>query len=457
MATPEPPKDKVETTFELLASAKKLESESSYWLATEKFVEAHNLLRILAEEEIKKASAATAATESGDDTDGTPSAKEIENIAKLYASKADEYWKQSRCCLIKAMEQEKTRDDEQEEEDVGIDAEIEMEAEAEGNREPSIQISPPGCACALLDDDQARARNRSFSVLFSRPVATVVAAAEAQQPSAQLQEMPEGDLQQPENEDENGTNDNTATNNANAVAIADEVDLEARLRSLNQSLPTGFKTVDERMSDVHSGLGKLGMSSVYTQPNSAQRLFEDELPKSEDEQIDEILAQAQDEAMMDTMNRNVGGGDDGGDDAIGQKSAAVAAGKSSKYDDDDSSFGDEDDDESESGEEDLLLDNDQLGMKTIHKKVVKAQVKLAELLKLVDQARSKRAKEDQDEEDEIYKNNRDDDINGDSDEDSFREVQKHDVAFLMMTSKKKLKSAQRDLKKALAEWDDLIL
>jgi hypothetical protein len=451
--TSQPPKDKVETTFELLASAKKLESESSYWLATEKFVQAHNLLRILAEEESKKASvaAATAAAESGDDIGDTPSAKEIENIATLYASKADEYWKQSRRCLIQAMEQEKSRDDEQKEEDVGIDAEMEMEAE--GNKVPSIQSRHSICACTLLDDDQARARNRSFSVLFSRPVATVEDAAEEQRPSAQPLETPEEDLEQPENEDGNdndGDGENTADDNKVDNAIADEVDLEARLRSLNQSLPSGFKTVEERMSDVNSGLGSLGVSSVYTQPNSAQRMFDDELPKSEDEQIDEILAQAQDEAMMDNMNRG------GGDDAIGQKSAAAAA----RNNDDDSSFGDDDDDDdSESGEEDLLLDNDQLGMKTIHKKVVKAQVKLAELLALVDQARSKRAKEDQAEEDEIYKDNRDNDDgrDNDSDEDSFREVQKHDVAFLMMTSKKKLKSAQRDLKKALVEWDDLIL
>jgi hypothetical protein len=156
---------------------------------------------------------------------------------------------------------------------------------------------------------------------------------------------------------------------------------------------------------------------------------------------------------VDKLDRS---GDGGGDDTIGQKAAAAAAAAGNNNDDDDSSFGDDNDDDSESADDELLLDNDQLGMKTIHKKVVKAQVKLAELLALVDQARSKRAKEDKDEEDEIYKNNRDDD-NDDDDDDSFREVQKHDVAFLMMTGKKKLKSAQRDLKKALAEWDDLIL
>ena len=57
--------DKVEATFALLAAAKKLESESDYWRATEKFVEAHHLLKILADEETAKAVQAAAKTSMG--------------------------------------------------------------------------------------------------------------------------------------------------------------------------------------------------------------------------------------------------------------------------------------------------------------------------------------------------------------------------------------------------------
>ena len=73
-----------------------------------------------------------------------------------------------------------------------------------------------------------------------------------------------------------------------------------------------------------------------------------------------------------------------------------------KDEDDDSSFGDSD---SEDSEGDELLDNDQLGMKIIHKKIAKAQAKIAELVTVLEKARSKRAKEDAQEEEDVYKNN----------------------------------------------------
>ena len=376
--------DKVEATFVLLKAAKKLESESRYWPATEKYVEAHKLLTVLAEE--KNTEAASAKTNNDEISSSGIELEGTQQIAELYSSKADEYWKQSRRCLILAMEEEKKLDE---------------------------QDDPPNIR-DLLDDDQARDRNRSFSVLFSRIV----------------EEEPPLEATQAQ--------DKAATA---PQPVANEGDLETRLTALNQSLPSDFKTVDERMSDVHKGMGKLGMSSIYTQPKSSYNAFEDEIEKSEDEQIDEILAQAKDEVTMDRMNRE-------------SSDTPITAQAVSAIGNDDSSLGD--DSESGDSEGDELLDNDQLGMKTIHKKVVKAQMKLAELLALVDQARTKRVKEDMEEEEEIYKNDNGDAEDSD-DEDSFREVQKHDVAFLMMTGKKKLKSAQRDLKKALAEWDDLIL
>ena len=378
--------DKVEKTFELLAAAKKLESESSYWLATENFLEAHSLLTILAEEAGNSGS--TAEKEDND-----------QQIAKLYASKADEYWKQSRVCLIKAMEQEKNYDEES-----VLNGEGDIN---DGNEVKSIKTRP--CACTLLEDDEARSRNRSFSFLFSRSVAPVE---HSVQPLAATDAdcIPEG--------------------------VPKQDDIEGRLRALNQSLPKEFKSMDDRMSDIHQGLGKLGLSYINTKPgqqSSAMR-FDDELSMTEDEQIDRILAQAKDEVMIDKQDHGV---------------------SIDKVSDDEPSTSD-DDSENSNSEEDLLLDNDQIIVKTIHKKVAKAQAKLSELLAFVDQAQLKMAQEEIDEENEIYKNNCDNDADS-SEDDSFREVQKHDVAFLMMKGKKKLKSAQRDLKKVWTEWEDLIL
>ena len=340
------PEDKVEATFALLTAARKLESNSEYWLATEKYVRAHKLLVLLEEEKRKEVEDMTKNNTKADELEGA------QQIAKLYKSQAEEYWKQSRKCLLQAMEKELTK-----------------------------TCDEP------LDDDQARARNSSFAALFSKPI------------EAPPKEEPKAD------------------------------DIESRLRALNQSLPSNFKSVQERMSDVNRGLGKLGVSSVYTQPQSSYNHLEDQLEKDEDEQIEEILAQAKDQVLMDKMN---------------QDAPHTTTSQKPVDDNDDSTIGDSD---SENSEDDLHLDNDQLGMKVIHKQVTKAQAKLMELLKFVEKAQTKRAKE---EEDEI-------DYNSDDDDEYFPEVQKHDVAFLMMNGKKRLRSAQRNLKKALDEWQDLIL
>ena len=427
MTEPESSQDKVESTFELLAAANKLESGSDYWLATEKFVAARKILEVLAEEETQKAES---------EVSGSEASENARKVASLYASKADEYWKHSRRCLIRAMEQESTTDEARDRQlPTNRDGTDERQTNGETGGDQTVS-----CACALLDDEQARTRNHSFSVLFSRPLvdegsARALGAAETTvRPGESLAATETTKTTGPENNATGESDDKTED------AIANEGDLEARLRALNQSLPTGFKSVDERMSDVNKGLGKLGVSSVYTQSHAPR--IEDELSMTEDEQIDEILAQARDEVLMDKATSN------GGDDPI--KTTAI-----NNDGDSDSSFGGDDSESENESEEDEILVNDQLAMKTIQKQVVKAQVKLAELLALVDQARSKRAKEEKDEDEEVYKNNN---LDGeDSDEDSFREVQKHDVAFLMMTGKKKLKSAQRNMKKALDEWEDLIL
>jgi len=123
------PEDGFEATSVLLTAAERLESVSKYWLTTEKYVHAYKLMTLLAEETRAEAEAMT--NTSSESYKG----EARQQVAKLYASHADEYFKKSRACLIKALEEESTLE----------------------SRES-------------LDGDQARARNRSFAVLFSKPV-----------------------------------------------------------------------------------------------------------------------------------------------------------------------------------------------------------------------------------------------------------------------------------------------
>ena len=93
--------------------------------------------------------------------------------------------------------------------------------------------------------------------------------------------------------------------------------------------------------------------------------------------------------------------------------------------------------------DDDLLDGEQLVIKTIRKKVVKAQVKLAELVALLDQAKSQLQAED----DEYDGLENADDI-------SVESTEKAEPGTHLVSAKEKLKGARKDLKKALDEWNE---
>jgi hypothetical protein len=431
--------DRVEITFQLLRDAKKFESEQKHWLATEKFVEAYQLLRILAEEENNKvtdlSTTATAAAAQNDDSNETcgdddddnnniNSEEEIKNvkqIAQLYTSKANEYWKQSRQCLIQAMEQEKKIDDDN------------KKSNNTDTDNDTGDCSLPCSSCTLLDDDQARIRNYNFSLLFSRPIVDI-----GVQPPPVGEVVEENTTTIDEIEippPEENTNPNL---NPTSSLIDQQWSLEERLQNLNKTLPSSFKSTDERMSEVNKGLNKLGLS-LYTQKEPFARFAtQQEIPKSEEEQIDEIMNQAKDEANVEEQINN--------NNNYNYNNVSNNNNQSNKEEEDE--FYEDSDDEDEDDEGDLLLDDDQLFMKSIKKKVVKAQIKLTEFLAILNEAQSMKAKEE-----DIDDDNYDD---KDSDDDSFNDdIAKPDLAFSLLTGKNKLKGAQRDMRKALAEFDNI--
>jgi hypothetical protein len=104
-----------------------------------------------------------------------------------------------------------------------------------------------------------------------------------------------------------------------------ESSLEDRLRALTHSLPVGSKSEDERIRHLNKGLARLGLS-VITNHNTTStgasswndtvthvgRMygFHDALnPKSEAEQVDDIIAQAKDEVAItgDGAHSDIGG------------------------------------------------------------------------------------------------------------------------------------------------------
>jgi hypothetical protein len=334
----------IEQVFGLLKDGKGFQSNSDYWNAADRFVQAQDMLQSLAEE----------------NSQGT---EEEQEIATLYEQQAREYLFQSRQCLIEAMSQERAVDED----------------------------SPPdqSLKCRSLSEKEAEMRTRTFAMLFSKFEKKILNA-------------------EAEDEDENINIDEQ------------QCSLEERLQELNASLPSDLKSSDERMNDINKGLNRLGLS-LYPQKEPFARFMKEEEPtKDEDEQIADVIAQAQDEVAVAQQ--------------FGEVSKHLGK-KSDGDDDDDFTESDDDDEEDEQGDE--LLEDEQLAMKAIRRKVVKAQTKLAQLVAYLDEVKTTKDKEDADE-----------DLN-DDDNDS---IEKPDYTTYLVSGKKKLRGARRDLKKALEEW-----
>ncbi len=220
------------------------------------------------------------------------------------------------------------------------------------------------------------------------------------------------------------------TREAEKDLVAKQWSIEERLQELNASLPSGFKTDQERMDSVNQGLNRLGLS-LYTQKRPFER-FQDALPKSEEDQIEEIMAQAKDEVAFEHKLES------------GLVATTTLTHVDNDFDDDDDD--DEDNDESDSDKEsreDIQLDDDQLAIKRIRKRVVQVQTKLAELVALLDEAKAAR--------DDKVKMIETPDVDSDSD------IEKPSVEMYLSSGKKKLESSRRHLNKAKKEWNDACL
>lgn len=185
-----------------------------------------------------------------------------------------------------------------------------------------------------LADDEARKRVSLFSTLFSKELENVGVQ------SQQDQEIP--DISQ---------------------LSAQQCSLEARLRSLNSSLIPRLKTEEERMRDITSGLQGLG---VHVHSHADRPTSTIELPVSTDDQVANIIAQVKDEVRLDIRD---------------DKAELEIEDDIVLSDDDDTDDADETDDQ----------EDDEYGgipklqnKKMIRSSVVKAQVKLAQLLFLLD-------------------------------------------------------------------------
>jgi len=297
-------------------------------------------------------------------------------IASLYHDKAKEYLWHSRSTLIEALQL-----------DVKSESTTTTDVTTTMTNDEDIDF------ISSLTDEQATLRTHLFCTLFSKPVEVFVVEQDKSEQEKLMEEQ--------------------------------QISLEARFEQLNASMPTGFKTDQDEddLDAINKGLNRLGLS-LYTQKTPFVN-FRESIPKSEDEQIDEIMAHVEDELAIEQQFGSTTGGGTGGPSGpvkAQQKHEEVDSGdESSEYDD---------------PPEDLKLNFEQLTIKRIKRRILKSQMELTQLVARLDAA--VKAKDD-------TTLDNDDDDDDDDDGDGY-----------LVSGKKNLRQAHRQLKKALTEWDEEI-
>lgn len=306
----------LEEAFSLIQQGKDSAEVDAYWDAAEFFDKASEILQGLAEAEETS-------------TDVKKNEDEIKKIVALYQSQSREYFHRARDSLLTAMKDEN-------ESDQVLLKEGDTDACAPGGGvEDPVYLT--------LSDEDAEKRLRIFARLFSRE--SLLSLGEATKV--------DGEAVKP--------------------VLEQQSSLEDRLNQLNASLPSGFKTSNERMQDINRGLNRLGMS-LYSAADAKPAL---EIEKSEIDQVADIIQQAKDEMAMqsaDSTNQPVSGVTISGSSAgIIDEDALLLMNDEEEEDDDDSD-----------GDDDIKNEMDVEDVTAIREKVVEAQAKLAEIIALLD-------------------------------------------------------------------------
>jgi hypothetical protein len=360
----------LERAFESIRSGNDLEAASRPWVASERFAEAASILDRLArggregeqEAELLRDKECEEDETSGDE----------KRVAALYAHQSREYLVRSRSVLLRALREEHEGD--KSEVAVATDPPPEHDEPVSGDRWRKSKIS----------EEELDRRTRLFAALFARPLAEARREAAEAEPGARASAEAASSLP-PVGDKGDGADD--AAEKAAAAAEA-ERSIEERWRRLNENLPKALQTEEQRMARINRGLNKLGLSSVQPSYGSGASPFRASMPpdvgapRSEAEQVDDLIAQAADEArVMAAMHPSVPqidplGGDLG---SSSQEIQPLGAGGSDAGDSD--TDDDTEDDDEDSEYEDCELTPEQVA--TLRDHVATAQAELAQLSALL--------------------------------------------------------------------------
>ena len=283
--TAEEGSSKLEETFSSIEEGNALERNNELWKAADAFFKAHGLLKQLVLEIDNHETTITDAVATDASTAET-NHNERQKVRDLYKHQANEYFCKSRVMLLKAMEQESESDNDQRQpEEQQLSQTLTSEDDIDKTENNPAKASDRNSRHSnSLTDKEAQQRIHLFTGLFARDEDLTAL-------------VHTNNTRKDEDEEEEPQ-----------VPVAQQQSsLEDRLLALNKSLPSGFKTSDERMRDINQGLNRLGLtlhSAIDSRNNQFNTLH---VPaKSETEQVEDIIAQAKDEVAL-------WGGDRGGE------------------------------------------------------------------------------------------------------------------------------------------------
>jgi len=407
--TPSPLDDeRLERVFDYISKGKTMKSEGQLWTAAVSFWEARNLLRELANNNNNSNNNSNSNSNSNNDSND-----EVTKIQRLYQDQCREYFHKTRTFFLQALQQEH-------DEDVKQQQQRQQQHQLNNGRETTSDQERTGYRQDYLSDQEATQRIQLFSSLFAKelllepPHSVATHAVDA----AADHEVPMKDQNGDDNIPAAAAPTATATNNVTTFTDGNDnyVDsLEERLKSLNASIPQGFKSSQERISDINLGMKRLGLPNYYYNNNKI------EPPKSASQQVEDIIAQAKDEVAMGLVADSICDNDNANDDVDASESVA---------NDMISSIGSDDGADSILSDEVPELQN----VDKIKDQVAEAQAKLAELTALLDTLLPSSVEEEDDEEAEL-------DVNPPT-----------VPLFENVHAKQMLQDARRSIGKALTLW-----
>jgi hypothetical protein len=301
--------EELEQAFAAIRQGKVDEFRGHFWEAAASFERARHLLKQLASQ---------VPSDTADE--------ELCKIYRLYQEQSYEYMHHARLALMEGLKEEMQTD---------------LVAKAAGVIGDGQDSTTHRYACQNLSDEDVKKRVKLFSSLFAQEV-TIESALVAIADGTQHEIVDSISTQQPSIQSQ-------------------EASLEERLRQLNANLPKNLKSSDERLQDINHGMAKLGISLPVAPLTFKPR-------KSASQEVEDIIAQAQDEVAMEQALS-------GGKDTVSTQDSVIS-------DNDD----DADDGSLLSNADSLLPDEVPVlqNVSVIQEEIAAAHAKLAELLAMLD-------------------------------------------------------------------------